>query len=184
MNRQRESGFTLIEIMVVVFIIGIILTFARLSIGPSEGRLLHEEARRIATLLTLAQQEAVLNAQELALAVTEEGYSFQLYDGVTWTTLQADSVLRPRTLPERMVLDVLLDGEESLLKMTPKEETADEKKKSSKEKEEEPLRILMLSSGEVSPFEILFHYAGQEDGYRIRGTLDGTIAVNGLKVSL
>ena len=51
-------GFTLLEIMVVLVLVGIITSFALLSVGGGPRERLAEEARRLAALVELHQQEA------------------------------------------------------------------------------------------------------------------------------
>ena len=56
MNRQQ--GFTLIELMVVLVIIGIASVAISLSIKPDPLQLLRKDAERVAQLLQIAQAEA------------------------------------------------------------------------------------------------------------------------------
>ena len=53
-------GFTLLEIMVVMVLIGILSSLAVLSIGGGPRDRLAEEGRRLAALVELHQQEAIL----------------------------------------------------------------------------------------------------------------------------
>ena len=58
---RQQAGFTLLEMMVVVVIIGIIMSFATLSIGGGDRRAdeLKREAQRFMALLELASSEAI-----------------------------------------------------------------------------------------------------------------------------
>ena len=80
MRARWQQGFTLIEILVVVFIIGVILGFATLSLS---GRALddkaQEEARRLAEVLRLARDEASMTGFELGWRRTDKGYDCLLY---------------------------------------------------------------------------------------------------------
>ena len=84
-----NKGFTLIEIMVVIVIIGVVVSFITLAInnGGSTPQLQQEEAQRLASLLTLANQEAILQAKELGVAFTSEGYRFYEWRGLQWQAL-------------------------------------------------------------------------------------------------
>jgi len=58
------NGFTLIEIMVVMVIIGVVLSFVTLSIGSNSlAREMAQEAQRLTYLLELAHQEAVMESR-------------------------------------------------------------------------------------------------------------------------
>ena len=58
-----HGGFTLLELLLVILIIGIILSFAALSIGRGNERAIEDEMRRLAGLIELAAQEATLESQ-------------------------------------------------------------------------------------------------------------------------
>ena len=73
-------GFTLIEVLVVVVIIGITLSFAVLTVSSGEDEV-ETEARRFAALVKLAGEEAVLRSRELAVEVQRSGYRFAVSDG-------------------------------------------------------------------------------------------------------
>ena len=58
-RRHPAAGFTLLELMVVLVLIGIILTFAVLSLrGDKLAEEMERESRRLATLVSLANDEA------------------------------------------------------------------------------------------------------------------------------
>ncbi|NJO14429.1 MAG: type II secretion system minor pseudopilin GspH [Thioploca sp.] len=104
------KGFTLIEIMVVLIIIGVVLSFVTLSVGNGrQTQQLQQEAQRLASLLTLASQEAILQAKELGVAFTPEGYRFYEWQGQTkWQALNNDDLFYPRILPPTIRLVFIL----------------------------------------------------------------------------
>ena len=65
----RAAGFTLLELLVVVFIIGIMATMFTLSVGVAGGtdRELRRETERLQTLLALALEDASFQSRELGL---------------------------------------------------------------------------------------------------------------------
>jgi general secretion pathway protein H len=136
----RHQGFTLIEVMVVLVLISIIVSFAVLSVdtGPEE---LRREGSRLASLLELASEEAVMNGREYRLILTRRGYSFEQLREGEWLAVE-DEILRPRELPAFMTLSFILENEPLPLP----ESTGDDQKK--------PPVILLLSSGELPPFEL------------------------------
>jgi general secretion pathway protein H len=58
MNGFKQQGFTLIELMVVLVIIGIASAAISLSIKPDPLHLLRKDAERVAQLLQVAQADA------------------------------------------------------------------------------------------------------------------------------
>jgi general secretion pathway protein H len=64
---RKSSGFTLLELLVALVLIGIILSFAVFTVDSGEDRRIREEANRFFYLLKLAQEEAILNASEWVL---------------------------------------------------------------------------------------------------------------------
>ena len=80
-NAGRRSGFSLIEILVVIVIIGIVSSVALLSLGLlGDDRELQTEARRLISLVEVAQDEAVMQGRELGLEFMAHSYRFVEYD--------------------------------------------------------------------------------------------------------
>jgi general secretion pathway protein H len=85
-----EAGFTLVELMVVVTIIGLMATAVILS-APGR-RTLSAEAEQFAARLVHAQQEAVLSNRPVAVQVTTEGYHFRVRRNGDWGPLEEGSL--------------------------------------------------------------------------------------------
>ena len=94
----RHSGFTLIEVMVVVVIIAVLSTMLVIVAMPGDAALADKEARRLAGLLELASAEARASGQSIAWSPEGGGYSFwQRSDDGEWTRFPDTSVYRHRT---------------------------------------------------------------------------------------
>jgi general secretion pathway protein H len=72
---SRDSGFTLIEMMVVLAILGL-AAGAILLTAPDSRRSLIQEAERFAAHLVRAKEEAVLTNRTIDVRITPEGYAF------------------------------------------------------------------------------------------------------------
>ncbi|MDN3576299.1 GspH/FimT family pseudopilin [Chitinimonas viridis] len=98
---RRVTGFTLIEILVVMVIVGIIVTLAAVNFSRSDTDALQHEAERLALLLESARDEAIAAGAPLAFGRAEQGYGFwkQDADGA-WQLLEDNQILRVRQLPE------------------------------------------------------------------------------------
>lgn len=100
---QRQRGFTLLEILVVVVIAGITLGLVSLNVMPSDRKVLETEAQRLSLLMQLARDEAIVRNQPIALELTQTGYRFLVRDNDTWQLLTRDEELRERSFPGRPV---------------------------------------------------------------------------------
>ncbi len=159
--RRLHTGFTLIEILVVVFIIGIILGFASLNLG---GRALddkvEEEARRLRQLFSLARDEASVTGLELGWRLEDGSYQFLALAETGWVPYPQRGPLRPRQLAPFLRLDLRLDQQPV----------------SSDEKALLP-QIMFLSSGELTPFEMTMSASGLDAVFRLTGNYFGEISL-------
>jgi general secretion pathway protein H len=153
---KYARGFTLLEIIVVLLLIGIILSFAVLSIGDGGvSRRQTQEAQRFVALLRLAQEEALLRQTQIGVAMGRHGYRFMRQSENSWLEF-SDDVFRARALPEGLSFALQLEGV-----MLPLAET--------------PARpqILLFASGEILAFECRLYSAGQSQAIRISAAFNG-----------
>lgn len=92
-KRRGAMGFTLIELMVVLVIVGIAGTAISLNMRPDPARLLREDAERLRLLLMAAQSEARIHGRPILWQADRQGYRFVFWqDG----SVIEDDMLRPR----------------------------------------------------------------------------------------
>lgn len=78
---QQQRGFTLIEVLLVVLLIGVVSGIVLLAASPNDSsRVVATETERLADVLTLASEEAVNNNQQLGLLFDERHYRFLVLD--------------------------------------------------------------------------------------------------------
>jgi prepilin-type N-terminal cleavage/methylation domain-containing protein len=79
LRAKRASGFTLIEIMAVILIIGLMSTLLLPAFGAGGGAKLRGQAERVAGFLELARQRAVVTGKphRVVLDLENGGYSIE-----------------------------------------------------------------------------------------------------------
>jgi general secretion pathway protein H len=86
----------LLELLVVMVIAGIMLGFVSFNAMPSEQQVLQGEAQRIALLMQLARDEAIVRNRPIAFEAEADRYRFLLRDENVWQPLPQDDLLRER----------------------------------------------------------------------------------------
>lgn len=92
----RARGFTLIELLVVMVIVGITLGLVSFNAMPSQQQALHKEAERIALLLQLARDEAIVRNRLVSFEANGERYRFLVRNEARWDPVTQDDLLRER----------------------------------------------------------------------------------------
>lgn len=97
----RNRGFTLIEMLVVLMIMGLFIGLVSTITRPDDRAVLQLEAERLSQLLDFAATEARLTGKSIAWTADESGYRFwRADDGGNWTEILDNELLRARTLPQ------------------------------------------------------------------------------------
>jgi len=119
--RSQQSGFTLLEIMVVVGLIAL-LSAVVVSQGnwTSDDRQLEQESARLKDTLALLNERSLFSGQLLALRLYHDGWEPLAYDIVTADFVPIeDTALKPRQTPPSLELvwqlDELADEEQASL---------------------------------------------------------------------
>ena len=153
----RTRGFTLIEILVVVTVIGIVLSVALLSLSVvDDDRDSRREAQRLLSLLELAQDESMMQGREFGLEFMIGSYRFVEYDPLAnqWGEIIDDGTLQLRELPEEMEFNLFIEDRQILLEMDPSGIGSLEDEDSAEGIEDYVPHILIYSSGDLTPFEL------------------------------
>lgn len=102
------AGFTLLELLVVLVIAGLTLGMVSFNAMPSERQVLVKESQRIALLLQLARDEAIVRNRPIAFQADDQGYRFLMREENIWQALTNDDLLRDRSF-QRPPVAVAID---------------------------------------------------------------------------
>ena len=121
MRTARTRGFTLVELLVVMVIIGLTLGMATLNAIPSPRQDLDKEAQRLALLLQLARDEAIVRNRLVAFEANGDRYRFMVRGDAGWEPVTRDDLLREREFknsPLQLILEPTSTGNPDMLRIT------------------------------------------------------------------
>lgn len=111
-----QHGFTLVELLVVLVVIGITLGVTMLQLMPDNRAVLRNESLRLALLLENAELEAQSSGRSLAWSGEASNYLFwKKNDYNDWVRIEDNAMFRPRALPEGIRI-TQTSVEESMIK--------------------------------------------------------------------
>ncbi len=103
----RHNGFTLLEILVVLIILSITVTFALLATGDfGRDRQARYFSRNIARLLTVVRQQAILQPGVYGVRFGKHSLQFFRWQD-RWILMRAENLFRPRRYPPSWQVQVI-----------------------------------------------------------------------------
>jgi general secretion pathway protein H len=169
-TRRPNAGFSLLELLVVVVIIGLLAQAVMLSWRAlGSDRELEEETTRLRSMIDLLHEEALMQSRDYGLMFTETGYRFYVFDyqELVWVLPQADRLLQQHMLRPELGISLVLDGRDVPLARD---------FESQDEENPEP-QVMLLASGEVTPFTIEMERAGLDGRFELTAELGGNVSV-------
>jgi general secretion pathway protein H len=101
-------GFTLVEMLVVLMVMGVFLGLIAVKIGAADKDVLRNEAERLAQILDLATEEARISGRTIAWTADQSGYRFwRRGSDREWAEVRDNDLLRARTLSPGVMLSEL-----------------------------------------------------------------------------
>lgn len=117
----RAYGFTLLELLVVILIIGVVTAGVLFSISfAGKDTDLETESKRLLSLMDYAREQAELQTRDYGIYFGQNGYEFVVYDVRTgsWRRVFEDDALRDRTLPSGLDFKLVVDARPIVLNET------------------------------------------------------------------
>jgi general secretion pathway protein H len=165
---RAHRGFTLLELLVVVAIIGLLVQAVTLSMGAlGRDSGLEQEAGRLRSVVDLLREEALMQSRDYGIMFTETGYRFYVFDyqQLEWVSTQNDRLLQQYDLPPLLTVSLILDGREVQL----------ERSFEDQEVENAEPQIMLLASGELTPFTLEMERDGIDGRFELTAQIDGTV---------
>jgi type II secretion system protein H len=144
---MRARGFTLMELMVVIAIIGLVTAGVLIKFrGNTRDTQLDQEAQRLDALFDYVREQAELQTRDYGFRINDSGYSFVVFDvlGNQWRPVDEDDALRERELPAGMKSELVVEGRKVVLT----------RKRNAKELDDFAPQVMIFANGDVSSFEL------------------------------
>jgi general secretion pathway protein H len=140
--QPAAAGFTLIEILVVVLIIGVVAAGMLLAVTlTGRDRPLEREGERLLDLMNYAREQAELQTREYGILFQDDGYEFLVYDvqrGV-WRDVFEDDALGTRKLPDGLDFKLTVEQRPVVLRRP-------------KDASDKTPQVMIYSDGELTTF--------------------------------
>ena len=158
-----QRGFTLLELLVVVAIVGITVSMLQLSIGLGDNeRDLKRLGKDLGKLFHLLNQEAVFENRNYAISVQEEGFLVLEFNGEGWDPSDQSFFKKIKLNKSQQSLLII---EDLVVNIKPR-------------KDPQP-HILILSSGEMTPFEWRISDQDTRSEIVLQGNILGSVLMTG-----
>lgn len=186
-----QRGFTLIEVMLVIVLIGLMVSVIQFNFGSNNPQeQLQQQTERFVGVFDVAAEYSMLNNVDMGVYFEENTYQFLGYDGTRWAEIPSQNAFIKHVLPEGVEItltfdDLPIDGPLLFDASTFKPEDDD-----FKEDKDKPIipQVYILSGGDITPFSLLLGLdeettyqlsLEQTLGYRISGIYSTPLTVEG-----
>ncbi len=109
----RAAGFTLVELLVVLVVIGLMATTVVLSLPDPRGKLADDGAA-LAARLVAARDLAIIGGQDIGVRFDAVGYGFEQRRGESWAPV-AERALAPRRWATGVAAATAVEGGAALV---------------------------------------------------------------------
>ena len=162
---NKNQGFTLLELLLVIMVMGYLVSLVKLPAFDTDPfEQVEKVTQRLAVQINLASEQAVLQQQQLGIALSDSSYQFLFFDEEGWQPL-AEPIFSAPEAKDNIQFQLSLDGlswqQDNLLSAI--EFINEEDQEALAEVPEEQRwalfpQIFLLSSGELTPFDLKISY--------------------------
>jgi type II secretion system protein H len=191
----RQRGFTLIEILVVMVIIGVVVVGAILSLGATgKDSQLERERDRLSSLMTYVHERGGMLTLEYGIRCGQHGYRFVYFDNIInqWVPETTDDTLRLRRMPAGLTLKLEVEGRPIVLTdkaltlskraTTPAGGTistlGDPTTSFTNQLADNSPQIMLFSNGDANSFALSIVRDGVGRSVTLQSSADGTLKVS------
>jgi general secretion pathway protein H len=134
----KQSGFTMLELLIVLVVMAVLMSIASLSFRSFESDPVEQALERLRFDVSVLSNEAVMRSEPLALGFTDSGYHFfQLDEKNKWVEIENDNLFKARTLKDKTLRPQVVVEQEPI--------------SLSSDAPEEP-QVIVEPTGELTPF--------------------------------
>ncbi len=160
MRQVRHQGFTLLEVLLVVLLMGLAASAVTFTLGNTDKKQeLTRVAQKFMATTELVLDETVLSGHFIGIIVEDNSYRYVIYTEDKWQALESDRMLSEVQLEDGLSLALVLDGLPLVQEDEDDESWFDDpfigETDASKSKNPEP-QIMLFPSGEMTGFELAF----------------------------
>lgn len=150
-----NRGFTLIEILIVIVIIGITVGFAMIAFGDfGASRRILFSADQLVNTLRLAQQQAILETSTLGLNIDKTSYQILRFENsTTWKPISNKGIFKVNYFPPNTIITLKTNSNPPLGSPS----------------------IIINASGDMTPFTLTFGTNKETVLTVLTGSQDGTL---------
>lgn len=186
---RGSRGFTLIEILAVLIIIGVVTTIAVISVRALGGRSDQgQAATRLAGLIELAGENARLENIQYGVVIKPHRYIFVRLNGDNWMPITNDRSFKPHDLPDGLEMSVSVQnpihvplpstaGTPASAASAESMDNPDATDRSGSKGNSLHPQIAILSTGEMTPFTLRLTRPASKKTFILRGEGNGQVHI-------
>ena len=171
MMMKRNAGFTLIEIMLVLVLLATSAVAVVSTLPNNKRDEVKEQAQRFHHLAQLLGEDAMLNGVEYGIRIEPHQYHFLKLTQDGWQPLEDVKFFTDVKLEAGITTTVAIGGawkdKDRLFKSDSMFKNDDIFKKSDQEQKQLPPQIVVMASGEYTPFTVSFEVDKQHQFWQV-----------------